>query len=290
MRIISKSHKNPFWCLHNPFFLLLIVTFLRLWSARSSSSSCCAASLASAKEPMALLYNTSSPRLSGWPLRLGVPLPLWNSKDKKCCLYKTPYIAAPTRVLGDIIAKTTPYNQIPLDAPTRTRIFLGSRVMRFWEDPSHHIETCMCIFCKEVYKQKWYQKRLLIVLQEFRNKYLQVSHQGYSALTWHHEHDPQEPWWSRWPWEKDAEQSAVTHTCHTQCASSQLGTTANRRYDFPQDWLWDTCQLARVRWGTCCKGFHSKEGPHYCIEWSGRNPFERNQVQRIAWEIVQRLS
>ncbi len=34
-----------------------------------------------------------------------------------------PYLAAPMRVLGDVIVRTTPYTQLPLDAPTRTRIF-----------------------------------------------------------------------------------------------------------------------------------------------------------------------
>ena len=160
--------------------------------------------------------------------------------------------------------------------------------MRFWEDPSHHIETCMCIFCKEVYKQKWYQKRLLIVLQEFRNKYLQVSHQGYSTPTWHHEHDPQESWRSRWLQEKDAEQSALTHARCTHCTSRQLGTKANQRYDVPWDWLWDTCQLARVRWGTRCEGFCSKEGPHYRNEPSARTSLEHDQVQRALGELSRR--
>jgi hypothetical protein len=52
-------------------------------------------------------------------MRQGKTLPLWNSKDKKCCLYETPYAAAPVRVLGDVITKATPYEQIPSDAPTR---------------------------------------------------------------------------------------------------------------------------------------------------------------------------
>jgi hypothetical protein len=34
-----------------------------------------------------------------------------------------PYVAAPMRVLGDIITKTRPYTQLPLDTPTRTRNF-----------------------------------------------------------------------------------------------------------------------------------------------------------------------
>ncbi len=104
----------------NPFLLLLIVTFLRLGSACSSSSSLCAASLAWAKWPRALLYNTCSPSLPGWPLHLGVPLPPWNSKDKRWCFYKRPYVAAPVRVLDVIIVKTMPCMQLPSDAPTRT--------------------------------------------------------------------------------------------------------------------------------------------------------------------------
>ncbi len=42
----------------------------------------------------------------------------------KCCLYKTPYVAAPVREQGDVIGRTLPYAQLPSDAPTRTRIFL----------------------------------------------------------------------------------------------------------------------------------------------------------------------
>ncbi len=37
----------------------------------------------------------------------------------------------------------------------------------------------------------------------------------------------------------------------------------------------------RVRWGTHCKGFCSKEGPHYRIERSSRNPLEHDQVWRV---------
>ncbi len=91
--------------------------------------------------------------------------------------------------------------------------------------------------------------------------------------------EPQEPWRSRRPKERDVEQSAPTHACHTHCASRQLGTTANRRYDVPRDWLREACQMARVHWGTRCKGFCSKEGPHYLMKWSARNHLECNQVQ-----------
>jgi hypothetical protein len=72
-------------------------------------------------------------------------------------------------------------------------IFLGSQMTCFCGDPSHHIKTPTCIFYKEVYEQKWYQKGLLIGLEEFQDEYLQVSHQEFSALMWCHEQDPQEP-------------------------------------------------------------------------------------------------
>ncbi len=111
--------------LSTPYFLLLIVTFLRLESACSSFSSHCAASLALAKGLTALLYDSCSPRLLGRPLYLVEILPLRKSKAKTCCLvFKTPYVAAPMRIIGDIIARTPPYVQLSTDAPTGTRLFL----------------------------------------------------------------------------------------------------------------------------------------------------------------------
>jgi hypothetical protein len=85
---------------------------------------------------------------------------------------------------------------------------------------------------------------------------------------------PQEPWRSRWLQERDVERSAPTHARHTHFASRQLGTTADQRYDVPRDWLWQASQMARVHWGTHCKGFRCEEGPHYWIEQSARNPLE----------------
>ncbi len=41
----------------------------------------------------------------------------------KCCLYKTPNIAAPVRETGDVIARTPLYAQLPRYAPTRARNF-----------------------------------------------------------------------------------------------------------------------------------------------------------------------
>jgi hypothetical protein len=61
-------------------------------------------------------------------------------------------------------------------------IFLGSQMMCFCGDLSCHIKTPTRFFYKEVYKQKWYRKGVIIRLDKFRDKYLQVSHQGFSAL------------------------------------------------------------------------------------------------------------
>jgi hypothetical protein len=68
-------------------------------------------------------------------MRLGETLLPQKSKDKKCCLYEMPYVAAPARVLGDVIAKPTPYKQIPLDAPTRTRNFSWFTSDKFFKRP-----------------------------------------------------------------------------------------------------------------------------------------------------------
>ncbi len=164
-------------------------------------------------------------------------------------------------------------------------IFLSSGATSFSRDPSCHIKTPTCILFKEFYKQKWYRKGLIIVLlEESYKEYLQVSLQGYSALMHCHEQTPQEAQRTRWPRGRNAEQSALTHARHTHSASRQLGITADQRYDVTWDWLRDSCQLARVRWGTCCKGFCSKEGLHYCIGQSARNQLEHNQVPSVFGE------
>ena len=141
---------------------------------------------------------------------------------------------------------------------------------------------------------------------DFCNKLYHTGWKPVSTLTWHHEHKPQEPHKSRWPRERNTEQSAPTNARHTQFASRQLGTSANQRYDIHWDQLWDACLLARVRWGTretcqcghaslrrwgpwCrpsygegfnCKGICCKEEPHYCIRQSARNLLEKDQVQK----------
>ncbi len=182
-----------------------------------------------------------------------------------------------------------PYTPLPTDAPTRARICFGSWVTSFWRDPFCHIETPTWNFYKEMYKQKWYRKGLLIaLLEESHKEYLQVSLQVDSALMCCHEQKPQERLRSRWLQERDIEQSAPTHVCHIHCTSRQLGTTANQRYDVPWDWLWDACEMARVCQGNHCKGFRSKEGLHYQIERSARSPLEHKQVQRVIGKLSRR--
>ncbi len=120
----------------------------------------------------------------GWPMHLRETLLLWKSKDRKCCLYKTPYVAAPTGVLGVVIAKFSTLHATSY----RARIIFGSRVMRFWRDPSRHFETPTWNFSQVVYKQKLYWKGLLIALFEDSCKeYLQASLQADSTLTHCHE-------------------------------------------------------------------------------------------------------
>ncbi len=151
------------------------------------------------------------------------------------------------------------------------------------------------------------QKGPLYAPEKLHEEYLQMSHPGYSALKWHHEHEPQEPFRPKWPQERNAEQSAPTNKRHTHCTSGHLGTTANQRYDIPWDWIWDTHLLARVHWGAPntwshiplemktlmwaiarwrlqCNGIHSKEDPHYCIRWSTRNLLGQDQVQGALWK------
>ncbi len=170
------------------------------------------------------------------------------------------------------LQNSTPYVQIPTDAPTRARIFLVHE-WRISEETHLFIWRLLNeIFNEGVYKQKWCWKGLLIaLLEESQEGYLQVSLHADSTLTCCHEQKPQEPWRSRWPWERNVERSALTHARHTHCASRQLGTTADRRYDVPWDWLQEAWQMTRVCWGTRCKGFCSKEGLHCQMEWSARN-------------------
>ncbi len=136
----------------------------------------------------------------------------------------------------------------------------------------------MSLFLQWSHKQKQYQERTSLCTWGVLQRALQVSHPGYSALTWCHEHKPQEPWRMQ---ERGAEWSAPTMVHHIHGASVPLKMTVAWRYDVSQDWLWDSCHMAGVRWGTRCKGFCSKDGLHYCFDQSARNPLGRDLVQIV---------
>ncbi len=100
-------------------------------------------------------------------------------------------------------------------------------------------------------------------------------------MTRHQEQKPQDPRRTRWPQEKGrwatSPDSRLSHPLH----SYAVGYYSRLKYDVPRDWLWGVCHMERVHWGACCKGFCSKEGPHYQMEQSVRNQLEHNQVQRV---------
>ncbi len=90
---------------------------------------------------------------------------------------------------------------------------------------------------------------------------------------------------TRWPQEKGrgaiSPDSCASHPLH----SYAVGYYSQLKYDVPRDWLWEACHMARVCWGTCCKGFRSKKGLHYWLEWSVRNQLECDQVQRAPEKL-----
>ncbi len=109
----------------------------------------------------------------------------------------------------------------------------------------------------------------------------QASLQADSALTCCQEQKPQDSRRTRWPQEKGrwiiSPNSRASHPVHSYAA----GYYSRSKLDAPRDWLQEACQMARVRWGTRCKGFCSKEGLHYWMERSVMKQLERNQVQRV---------
>ncbi len=172
---------------------------------------------------------------------LGETLLPWNSRDKKCCLYKMLYVAAPIWVLGDVITKFYALHATSYRRTYKSQNCFGSQVTRFWRDTSCHIKTPTRNFQEEIYKRKWYRKGLLItLLEESHEEYLQA--QEYlkclckQTLLWLivMRKEPQEPWRTRRPQDRDVEQSAPTHASHTHCTPRQLGTTVDWRYDVPR--------------------------------------------------------
>jgi hypothetical protein len=176
--------------------------------------------------------------------------------------------------------------RLPTDAPTRARIFLIHKYR-----VSEETRLVISRLLRNIFTRRSTSKSG--TGKDYLSHYLRspakstFKHLCKQTLLWLviMRKEPQEPWRTRRPQQRDIERAAPTHARHTHCASRQSGTTANRRYDVPKDWLQDAWQMARVRWGTRCKGFRSKEGPHYHIEQSSRNLLERNQVQRAPEKL-----
>jgi hypothetical protein len=213
-------------------------------------------------------------------MSLGETLLLWKSKDKKCCLYKMPYIAAPIWVLGDVITNFYALRATSYRCTYKSQncfwftsdAFLKRNILPFWDSYVKFLPGGL--WAKVVPKRTTY---CITWRVSWRGPFKCLCKQTPLWLVVMSKM-PQEPWRSRWPQERDVEQSAPTHAHHTHCACNQLGTMANRRYDVPRDWLRDACQMARVHWGTRCKGFCCKEGLHYRIDQSARNQLKCDQV------------
>jgi hypothetical protein len=78
-----------------------------------------------------------------------------NSKAKKCSLFETPYITAHVREIGDVVARTLPYTQLPTDAPTRTRCCFGSQVSdMFMKRPLSLIRDSYMLYIQESLQTK----------------------------------------------------------------------------------------------------------------------------------------
>ncbi len=221
-------------------------------------------------------------------MRLGETLLPWKSKDKKCCLYETPYVTAPIWILGDVIAKFYAQRATSYRRTYKSQVFF--LVHKWWV--SEETRLVILRLLQEISTRRSTSKSG--TGRDYLSRYLRSP----AKSTFKHLYkqtplwlvimrkEPQKPWRTRRPWERDVEKSAPAHVRHTHCASRQLGTTADRRYDVPRDWLQEACKMARVCWGTHCKGFCSEEGLHYQMEQSvTRNHLERDQVQRAPEKL-----
>ncbi len=155
-------------------------------------------------------------------------------QGKKCCLYETPYVAAPIRVPRWCHCEFYTLRATSYRCTYKSQnSFFGSWVTRFVRDPSCHIKTPTWISTRRSTSKGGTRNRLFIAfLEESRKEYLKHLCK-------------QTPLWLvimsrslRNPKEQDdckkrgVEQSAPTHRHHTHCASRQLSTTADRNMTF----------------------------------------------------------
>ncbi len=175
---------------------------------------CCISDLG----PEGLLHNHTIPVWTPGNL-LGVTLASrGNSASKNlqretqqpnCCIYKTPYVAAPVREKRNVIARTPLYAQLLTHAPTRARIYL----VHEWH-------------CSQVTVLVKVLSPTSLFYEEATNKSSTIKGLLYHQRTLK-------------TWERDAEWSAPTIARQIHGVSLPLGTKIAQRYDVPWDWLWD---------------------------------------------------
>jgi hypothetical protein len=155
-------------------------------------------------------------------------------QGKKCCLYKTPYIAAPIRVprwrhCKFYALRTTSYRR----TYKSQKFFFWFTSDVFRKRPVLSYRDSYVNFYRETYERRWYRKWTTYrisggVSQEYLKRlykqtplWLVVRSR---SLRIPEEQDDRK--------KRDVEQSAPTHARHTHCTTMQLGTTADQSKTF----------------------------------------------------------
>ncbi len=166
------------------------------------------------------LKSSTHKGITGWLMHPWETLLLWTSKVKKCCLYKTPYVAAPIRVPRWGHCKfytlcTTSY----ICTYKSQNFFFWFTSDTFRKRPALSFQDSYMDFYEEVYKQGWYRKRTTHRASwGVPRRVHQASLQADSALTHCQEQKPQEPTSTRWLQEKGhwaiSPDSCASHPLH----------------------------------------------------------------------------
>ncbi len=146
-------------------------------------------------------------------------------------------------------------------------LFFGSRVARFASNPSCLKYWLLCPFS---YKEATcegstgkglpYAAKAVPAKDYFMHMTLTIARKGH------------------WVISPNYRASHPRHFC-------AVGDVVAQRYDVLCDWLWDTCHMAGVHWGSRCEGFSSKEGPHYHLEWGARKLSEDKQQSTLITSL-----
>ncbi len=191
------------------------------------------------------------------------------------------------RVLGDIIARTLPYMQLPTGTPTRTRFFWFTSDV-FLKRPISSKWDSSVLFLQGSSLAKAVSERTTFCAWGVLQRESSIVSSRCSALMCHLEHKPQEPQRSSWLQEKDAEQPALTNARHTHCASRQLGTTKTCQCDHASLWRWRPWCRPLYGEASHCKGILSKDALLHLAKHE--EPTGTGSSANSAWEIIQKLS